>query len=90
LFTDGRQVKGYTADFNVLDWARSLEASTSALGPPKKSTVGPSGIVRTRDDYWTWSMSDGSTLTYIAISGVNAYGAPLDSHSIMIAPAETK
>jgi hypothetical protein len=93
LFTDGKQVKGYTADFNVRDWTQSLEASTAALGQPKKSTVGPSGIlegglrIRMRNDYWSWSVGDGSTLTYTATSGFNAYGDPLDSHSIMLEPA---
>jgi hypothetical protein len=90
LFTDGKQVKGYTADFNTIDWTRSLEASTAALGQPKRSTVGPSGIVRMRNDYWSWSVGDGLTLTYTATSGFDAYGSPLDSHSIMLEPSETK
>lgn len=90
LFTDGKQVKGYTADFSTKDWTRSLEASTAALGQPKKSTVGPSGIVRMRNDYWSWSVGDGLTLTYIATSGLNAYGSPLGSHSIMLTPSGAK
>ena len=90
LFTDGKRVIGYTADFGAQEWTRSLNASISALGKPKTQTIGPSALVKMRNDYWTWPMNGGLQLSYTATSGFNAYGAPLSGHSIMISPVKRK
>lgn len=90
LIIQGGRVKGFMAEFNTPDWTRSLETSTTILGKPKKEIVSPNGAVSIRNDYWSWPMDDGLTLTYSFTSGVNAYGAPLDVHGIMLAPAGTK
>jgi hypothetical protein len=91
LFLDHSQVvTGYQADFSREDWSRSLNASTAILGPAKKETVGPSGVIRARSDFWSWRTGLGQKLEYTAMSGVNMYGAPLDVHNIRLTPAEAK
>lgn len=90
LFTDKTRVNGYTADFRTQDWMRSLSTTIAKFGKPIMSTVRPSGQVRMRSDYWTWSITGGLKLNYICISGYDAYGGALDAHSIMISPKSEK
>jgi hypothetical protein len=83
LFSEDMNVVGYVANFSEPDWASLLRADTLTLGAPQKKTV---VIMNMRNDYWTWVRPGGSELTFIATSGTNFYGAPLDTHSIGIFP----
>lgn len=85
LFIGGMIIEGYSADLDVLDWSRSLEASIKVLGPPRKDVRGPTEHMKIRDEYWSWPVGDGLTLTYTATSGIDFYGTPLDAHNVMLA-----
>jgi uncharacterized protein len=91
LFTDkAKVVVGYVAYFSREDWSRSLDATTKVLGPAKKETIGPSGIIKMRNDRWSFRTSDGGSLEYSAWSGVDMFGEPIDRHSIMLFSAEMR
>jgi hypothetical protein len=90
LIIANSHIIGYTADLSKEDWTRSLNASALILGPAKKLTIGPSEHVKMRNDYWSWRINENQDLSYTATSGANMYGAPLDAHNIMLAPADAK
>jgi hypothetical protein len=86
LIIRGGRVVGYIADFSSQDWARSLAIMTRLLGSPKRSVVGPSGLVAIRSEYSTWQILGQLELTYTTTRGSNIYGRLVDSHSISITP----
>ena len=86
LHISGNAVVGYSATFSAHDWNSALDAAASELGAPKKETIEPKGLIKMRNEYWTWKMPGDLLLTFTVTSGLNAYGTPLDIHEIMLAP----
>ncbi len=83
LFIKGGLIVGYVAEFAFRDWDASRASLTSRLGTPKYETAGPGALVHMKNEYWSWPLQQGY-LTFVQTTGVDFYGAPLDSHTVML------
>lgn len=83
LVTNGRTIIGYIASFSRSDWAKALHASARLFGQPQ---VQSNQLESAHINTWTWQLAKGFELTYMASTGRNLYGVPMDGHSILITP----